>query len=814
MSEFCASKLTLPAIEVEIGYKTRMSKNVFFSEKDSPCCAAGVLYSHTQAAVASMSNGGFKFQASEHLISPPLQKNQAIFTPCVSFLVAANGNNVVNAAQNHVPGESTPAQMIVHHVASVQDILQQKTMVQDQIETQSQIEFKFRTLCTEEERLLALSRLQRIEQTMQQHGCRVITPDVAGEELNAHLQLRQKAHNRTLEEYMKLNNLKSASPTELNSKFKFVFSRCNTALKFIDSAQRHAMQENSVRTSACAQRCATAFVLSCAPLVVNWTVHAGHPLTSQNTSNQVLNQFEHNQTASAQEVLKMITKESVNSEISRYQSDSSIGVCQRDNRLFCQCTDTAGECQTYHNMYTAQAFCNQLVRNKTHNPMSLFSAASAADDCEGGACSNVNVFLFLQQNDKAKIEHDILQACQCIDAFTDNPDQTTSYTTHKHAFETMALKVKAYLQQNNIQLGVASLLAAGQKLDTDSAHAPSNDPVSVANFKTRWLHKMQGGDGAPPELGGHAVGFVNQYDRVLQVSSGDIINYVNKSGSTQEFLERSYLAEGTAPSIQLPVSMGSQQTTLTFGTNEILKTCNAQAVNAVEMLRKKYDQKTTPLIEALNVSEILTSAIKFSALSELPQVLPTNFFALGDAKANEKGKDFYKVMFMSGRHSYYTVDNEEQQITEGADLAGNLSDKQVISVENIMSQEEQRLCHLFDMTFHSHLIMPEQVLTLHRQSGIKPSALPALVKTKYADCSFSVARAAGQKRNAQVLSGADPLELQINLRFPEYSQARSLQDHAALVMARKLEIQKLFDDKEVKFQQGPYHNLVQVSISV
>lgn len=65
MSEFCASKLTLPAIEVEIGYKTRMSKNVFFSEKDSPCCAAGVLYSHTQAAVASMSNGGFKFQASE-----------------------------------------------------------------------------------------------------------------------------------------------------------------------------------------------------------------------------------------------------------------------------------------------------------------------------------------------------------------------------------------------------------------------------------------------------------------------------------------------------------------------------------------------------------------------------------------------------------------------------------------------------------------------------------------------------------------------------------------------------------------------------
>jgi len=794
----------LPAFKIIPTYETNIG-GIWFNPEKHPCCAAGILYSEKQADVVSMQGDGFQFPASEHLISPPLQNNESIIAPSVSFQFSASGNKVVNAGR--FSEEETPAQFVCANIATFDEILNEKTVETSQLETNTKIKCQYKLMCTEEEKLTALSRLQVIKQTMQQRSRDVITPEEAGQRLQKHLNSRFDGHAEALKQYMKLKNLTCSQPP---SNFTFAFSRCVDRLGKIDSVQRHAMQENSVCTSACAERCATAFIQASAPLAVNWTVQSGLTLTGENTANQVLNHFKQNNMFCVQKIMEEITGESTSTELSRYQADSSIGVVQENNKLFCNCNgEHAGECQQYNNMFKCQVACNQLMRAQKARPISLFSAACAADDCEGGACSAVNVMLYLKLNSEETIKHDILQACQCIDMFTGNPDQTTSYETHKRAFEIMALNVKKHLQQDNINVGVASLLASAPSMNQNNQQVLNDKPINVESFKTFWSEGMK------TNLGGHATGLVHKLKKQVEVKTGSVKHVVNTSGSTQDFLKDSYIAEGTAPSKQIDIKTSQRQTTVSFGTDELFRTCNAQTQNAIDLLRKKYDKQPTPLIEALNVSELLTTTLNFANLSENPHVAPTNFFALGDANAK-----FYNTLLLSGNVVYYSADFENHVLAEGVDLTGRLPNSEVISIETSVGAEERRLCCLFDMTFHNHLLKPAQVFELRKQAGMVPSALPALVRTDYNECAFKVGGSLTAKiaqtlprRNAQLTSGVDPLQLQINLRFPEFTQVRNLQERNALTMARKLEIRKLLD-KDIQFQQGAYNNLMEVFIPV
>ena len=808
--------LSIPAFKIIPTIKTTLiNKGIWFNPQTAyPCCSAGVLYSETQADVVAMKDDGFVFPASEHRISPPMQKDESIFEPCVSFQFSAKGNPVVNASR--FLEEDTPAQLVSTTIATLQQILQETIITRPQVETNTCIDYQYKLMCTDEEKLTALSRLQLIKQTMQQNSLDVITPEEAGQRLEKHLNLRFDAQQKVREEYMKMKNLTCSKPP---SNFKFAFSRCADVLGQIDTVQRHTMQESSVETSACAERCAIAFIEASAPLAVNWTVQSGLALTAANTASQVFDNFKQDNVLCVQQVLKKITDKSVTTELARYQADSSLEVVQENNNFFCECASTAGECQQYNNMFKSQVVCNQLMRAQKARPVSLFSAACAADDCEGGACSAVNVMLYLKCNSEETIKRDILQACQCIDLFTGNLDPTTFYETHKRAFEMMALNVKQYLQADTVNVGVASLLASAAKMTQNNKQVSNEGCTNVQNFESYWQTKMSDGG-----LGGHAVGLVHDVEKQLEVKIGSAEEtdtskqpkyVINSSGTTPIFLKGCYVAEGTAPSKQLPLKDSQKQTTLSFGTGEVFRSCNAQTQNAIEMLRQKYDKQSTPLVEALNVTELLTTALSFSNISENPTVMPTNYFALGDGT----GK-FYDTLLLSGNLLYCSVDFENGKMAEGVDMTGRLVNSNVVSFETCVGKDERRLCRLLDMTNHNHLLKAGQIFEVRKQAGMVPSALPSLVRTKYNECAVEKASSLRTKlpmtlpqRNAQVTCNDDSFQLRINMRFPEYTQARDLEERNRLIMARKLEIRKL-SDKEIYFQQGAYNNLMQLFISV
>lgn len=817
-------KLQLPQFEIRVGFlacNAQTPTQVWYSPTDQPCCAVGVKDSDQSAIVTEMSSeaGCYVVPQSEHMITVKAHKNKIVFAPTISCQFVTQGARTAQSqAQPTTPADARPAQMITHQILTVEDLLQDNFVKNTTFsENSTTVQCSFKLLCSEEEKLATLSQVENLKHMLKQHGCRVVTPADAAKMIQVHLENRVVAEKMALDKYMQLNGLVNPSPqNNVSDALKFASSTILNHVSFLDTAQRDVLQRHNASNSNNAGLFYIQLVMAMAPLIVNSTMTMGKKLIPQETKQVVKMKFDENARGFFSEFVKELTNKSVTAWTPRYQPDFSTEIIRQNGRIFVS-TDTkvAGECQVYSaNTFVAQAYCNTRLRQKSPSAVHSYSRISVADDCEGGACSIINPMLMLQEHNEGTISQHICKACQLIDSKTGDSNLAYSYLTHAEAFTDMALQIKRCLQ--TYDLGVASLLAKGVKLDANE-HEGCNSTLHVKDYKPYWTQSMQSINGQPPAMGGHATGmiFEKKENPQLQFSVGSERVDIKTHGTSDEFCQSVHICEGTSHSQQLDKVTSKQTTNVSLNKNVNLP---AQQMPAFLKLCEKYQKnRVTPLVEALNVNEIVTQLTSFS-LSEKPKVFPCNFYALGQ-------NGFYHTLLLSGQDKFFTRNRSQyssaQFITQGADLAGNLSNDEVFTVRSHVGDEEKQCLHQFDETFWPHILNSNAVMQLFEEDGMIPSALPALVETDCQNCAMQKVLQCGSNqsllaaaKNARTTNSRQDVNAQFTMRYAVNAcQQTSLQQHAKLTTSRKQEVQGGFD-KPLKFRQGPFRNMMQVSYNV